>query len=337
MIDSQKLFKNIRKIKSYFMYAAILLMPKKLARINMQKLHEKHYLAATPSQKNEIDQRVTYYNKISRKISLSQRPQYRVGEFKKDHSWSYYIDMKEMLTYFNDNLLFDYLPGDIQVVPEKPAFVKSRPITTDNNNSILLKINKIRHYHFIKDKVNYDAKKDLIVWRGACHQPHRQFFIKHYHAHELCNVGDVRDSMIGTPLHKPFMNIEEQLNYKFILSIEGNDVATNLKWIMSSNSVCFMTKPKFETWFMEGSLIAGKHYVQLKDDYSDLQEKVVYYLNHPSEAKNIIQNANSYVDQFKNRGREKLISFLVMQKYFLNAGDLDFILPTKSNLTSEKS
>ena len=106
---------------------------------------------------------------------------------------------------------------------------------------------------------------------------------------------------------------------------------------MSSNSVCFMTKPKFETWFMEGSLIAGKHYVQLKDDYSDLQEKVVYYLNHPSEAKNIIQNANSYVDQFKNRGREKLISFLVMQKYFLNAGDLDFILPTKSNLTSEKS
>jgi hypothetical protein len=336
MIDSQKFFKNLRKIKSYFTYAAISLTPKKLARINMQKLYEKHYLSAASSQQNEIDQRVAYYNKISNKNSLGQKPMYRVGGFKKDHSWSYYIDMKEMLAYFNDDLLFDYLPGDIQVVPEKPAFVKSRPITTENINSILLKINKVRHYHFIKDNVNYDTKEDLLVWRGACHQPHRQFFIEHYHAHELCNVGDVRDSMIGTPLYKPFMSIKEQLNYKFILSIEGNDVATNLKWIMSSNSVCFMTEPKFETWFMEGALIAGKHYVQLKDDYSDLQEKVVYYLNHPNEAKNIIKNANSYVDQFKNTGREKLISFLVMQKYFLTISELDYKLPTKSMLTSEK-
>lgn len=195
--------------------------------------------------------------------------------------------MKELLSYFDDNLLFDYLPGDIQIVPKNPAFVKSRPIVDNNENSILLKLNKVRHYNFILDNKNYDTKKDLLVWRGACHQSHRQFFIELYHEHKLCDVGDVRDNMIGTPLHKPFMSIKKQLDYKFILSIEGNDVATNLKWIMSSNSVCFMTKPKFETWFMEGTLVPGKHYVEISDDYSDLQEKITYYLDHPDKAKKL--------------------------------------------------
>ncbi|EHJ94238.1 glycosyl transferase family 90 [Vreelandella boliviensis] len=336
MIDTQRLQKNMRKAKPYFTLINVLLKPKKFSRFEMRKLYTKHYLTATTSQKEDIDKRVAYYNKSSIKNDSNYIPQYKVGSFKKDHAWSYYVDMKELLSYFDDNLLFDYLPGDIQIVPKNPAFVKSRPIVENNDNSILLKLNKIRHYNFIQDNKNYDAKKDLLVWRGACHQPHRQYFIELYHGHQLCDVGDVRDNMIGSPLHKPFMNIKEQLDYKFILSIEGNDVATNLKWIMSSNSICFMTKPKFETWFMEGALVPGKHYVELNEDYSDLQEKIIYYLANPDEAKRIIKNANKYVKKFKDSGREKLISFLVMQKYFISFSDLDFKLITKSAFSSEK-
>ncbi|TVP50152.1 MAG: lipopolysaccharide A protein [Halomonas sp.] len=336
MIEAQKFLKNMRRIKSYFTLIAVLLTPKAIARLKMRQLYTKHYLSASAAQRADIDRRVNYYNKSNRWTSLHHTPQYKVGSFKKDHAWSYYVDMKELLLYFHNELTFDYFPGDIQTVPEHPAFLKSRPITNKNANSILLKLNKIRHYHFIEDIKSYDEKKDLLVWRGACHQPHRQFFIKHYHAHELCDVGDVRDAMAGTPLHKPFMSIKEQLNYKFILSIEGNDVATNLKWIMSSNSICFMTKPKFETWFMEDTLIPGEHYVEIKEDYSNLQESIIYYLNNPDEAKKIIANANQYVDQFKNIGREKLISFLVMQKYFSTSEHLDFRLSTKSTLRSEK-
>ena len=63
------------------------------------------------------------------------------------------------------------------------------------------------------------------------------------------------------------------LNYKFILCLEGNDVASNLKWVMSSNSIAVMPKPKYETWFMEGKLKGNVHYIEIKDDYSDLEEK----------------------------------------------------------------
>jgi len=83
-----------------------------------------------------------------------------------------------------------------------------------------------------------------------------------------------------------------------------------------------MCKPKFETWFMEGRLVAGEHYVELKEDYSDLTEKIQYYKTHQNEALNIIENANSYVEQFKNNERELLISLLVMDKYFTLSGQV---------------
>lgn len=115
---------------------------------------------------------------------------------------------------------------------------------------------------------------------------------------------------------KPFISVEEQLKYKFILSIEGHDVATNLKWIMSSNSLCFMPTPKFETWFMEGKLIPNVHYVHVKDDYSDMIEKMDYYSNNENEALKIIENSKKWVEKFRNEKLEKTLSIKVLEHYF---------------------
>lgn len=110
--------------------------------------------------------------------------------------------------------------------------------------------------------------------------------------------------------------MDEQLDYKFILCLEGNDVASNLKWVMSSQSLAVMPYPKFETWFMEGTLIPNYHYVLIKDDYSDLEERMKYYIEHPDEALKIIKNAHEYINQFRNKQREDLLSLLVLEKYF---------------------
>ena len=64
-----------------------------------------------------------------------------------------------------------------------------------------------------------------------------------------------------------FMSIYYQLNYKFIFCLEGKCISTNLFWAMSSNSVCIMPKPKYESWFMEGKLKDGVHYIEIKDDF----------------------------------------------------------------------
>jgi hypothetical protein len=93
-------------------------------------------------------------------------------------------------------------------------------------------------------------------------------------------------------------------------------VATNLKWIMGSNSLCFSPKLRFETWFREGQLIPFVHYVQIKDDFSDVEEKFNYYISHPNEAKAIIKNAQAHAKLFYDINTQYKIAALVALKYF---------------------
>lgn len=57
-----------------------------------------------------------------------------------------------------------------------------------------------------------------------------------------------------------------------------------------------------------------------KDDYSDLAEKMDYYSQNPEKAEAIIRNAHEYIAQFRDRERERLISLLVLDKYFRMTG-----------------
>ena len=54
----------------------------------------------------------------------------------------------------------------------------------------------------------------------------------------------------------------------------------------------------------------------MKPDFSDLEERLTYYIEHPDEAEAIIQHAHDYISQFRDEKREKLISVLVLKKYF---------------------
>jgi hypothetical protein len=274
--------------------------------------------------REEILRRVDYYNKLTVPFRLSDSAP-SGGEFTPSgKSAAYYIDYSRYLSWFSKKWRASYLLGDITHIPNEPTFLKSRPVCNGDKNahSVLLKLNQIRHYYFVKDQINFDEKLPMLVWRGKTNQPERTEFLQRFHASPLCDVGDTYKKNQGTLYAKPFMSIPEQLRYKYVLSIEGFDVATNTKWIMASNSVCFMRKPRFETWFMEGALIPDVHYVQLLDDYSDLEEKIAFYNDHPALAKKIVVNANLYVEQFRNHQQELIIALLVMQKYFRLSGQM---------------
>jgi len=263
-----------------------------------------------------IQQRVNYYNKLEN-CKPPFNFQVQLSEFKiPPRIRAYYFDSYEYSRFFSKNLKATFLPGDITHVPDFPTIIKSRPIGDQNANSVLLNLDKIRHFIFVHDKRPFAGKKDMLVGRGAVTQPHRKRFIEMYFNHPLCNVGQVNRDNQGDKYLVEKMTIDEQLEYKFILSLEGNDVATNLKWIMSSSSLAVMPRPKYETWFMEGALIPNHHYVLIKDDYSDLEERITYYIEHAEEALEIVRNANEYVDQFQNQKREDVISLFVLDKYF---------------------
>ena len=131
----------------------------------------------------------------------------------------------------------------------------------------------------------------------------------------MCDCGVVETLNEHPEWITPRKSIAEHLDYKYIMCLEGNDVATNLKWVMSSNSIAVMPRPTCETWYMEGQLIPDYHYIALKDDLSDLEERMQYYSSHPAEAQQIIDHAHAFVAQFRDEEREQLISLLVMERY----------------------
>lgn len=303
-----------RRFSYYLLNTLSLIVPRVLFRlISPLKLR-----STSAINDGAIQERVNYYNKLAA-TDFSSQPSTAISKHRKTGGTTYFFDLRNVLKYFPSHFRFTAVIGDVTIIPEQPSFVKSRPIAGDNQNSVLLKLNKIRHFNFIEDKTPYQEKKAMVAWRGVGYQPHRVTVLKQFHDNPRCNIGQTKPHR-NDPWEKEMMSIEEQLQYKFLLCIEGNDVATNLKWSMSSHSLCFMSKPKFETWFMEGRLQAGIHYVELKDDYSDLIEKMDYYLAHEDEALSIIKNANDYVEQFKDEKREQLISLLVAQKYFKQTG-----------------
>lgn len=262
-----------------------------------------------------IRYRVNYYNKLSGNTALSATA-VTLNKFAlPKRQKAYYFDTQEYTRYFDTTYRAHFLFGDVTKIPDEPSIVKSRPITSDNTNSVVLNLDKLRHFNFITDDQAFEDKKNILVGRGVVKREHRIRFYEMYFNHPMCNLGQInRDK--NQHWIKDFLTINEHLDYKFILCLEGNDVATNLKWVMSSNSLAVMPKPKFETWYMEGTLIGNKHYIEIKDDYSDLEERLNYYINNPPEALQIIRNANAYTEQFKNKKQEDLISLLVLEKYF---------------------
>ena len=279
-----------------------------------------------------VEHRLNYYNKLSADERLNNNaPELKTYRFPTKGS-AYHFDFVEYARYFKQHLKSNLFKGDITHVPDFPTIVKSRPIKGDNRNSVLLNLNKVRHFVFVNDVTPYDEKKDMLVWRGSSGEDalnHRKLFLKMYFDHPMCEIGNANPPPYVDEHTKQKIAISEHLKYKFILCLEGVDVATNLKWVMSSNSIAVMPKPKYETWFMEGTLIPNHHFIEIKDDYSDLEERIKYFLKHPAEAKKIIKNAHAHVEQFQSKRKEKLISLLVMEKYFVQTVQMQQISRVK--------
>lgn len=268
-----------------------------------------------------IADRVDYYCKLSRPVTLGSDSEPIGALQRKGNPSTYYYDSREALQWFNPELRWHYLFGDIRDIPAEPTVVKSRALGTDNSNSVLLKLDRCRHFVYINDHLQPEEKEDRAIFRGHIGtRENRALFCRMYADNPRVDAADTLPGATEGHKHtsqmKPMMSFYEHLRFRYIMALEGNDVASNLKWIMSSRSAAVMPKPTCETWFMEGRLVGGVHYVEIRPDFSDLEEKMDHYSNHLDELRTIVDNANRYVAQFRDTRRERYIALLVMQKYF---------------------
>lgn len=263
------------------------------------------------------EERAEYYCRkaLSEPGSLTAR-EFKFPRSKPRHT-GYFFPLRKLLNYFPQDRSFNYQFGDVYDDVGVPTLIKARPI--GSQNATLLPLNAVRHFRFVDggDSVSWADKKDILVGRNEVHRKARIPFMERWFGHERTDLGQI-NAEGGRPelWLRERMSVDQQLGYKFIACIEGNDVATNLKWVMSSNSLPVMPCPTMETWYMEGLLRPGEHYVCLKDDFSDLPEQMDYYLSRPAEAAEMIRNNHEWVDGFRNPRVELAAALLTLRRYF---------------------
>lgn len=269
----------------------------------------------------DIERRIGYYLKRTDRFKLSSPK--GIHDLLKQRATRYVLDF---LCYLRDhpNAKVGYVFGDVTEVPLEPSFVKSRPIDGPNQDAVLFKLDKYRHFFFVDDTLSFLKKRPKLVWRGRIHhgieREKRILLLRKFFNHPRFDVAHVNNDNLLAEFKGLFLNVPNQLQYKYIMSLEGVDVGTNLKWIMSSNSLCFSPKLRYETWFMEGTLLPDVHYVQVEEDFSDLEQKLDFFEAHPEEALRIIQNAKDHVSQFLDKDKEDLLCRQVLQRY-INLSD----------------
>ena len=236
---------------------------------------------------------------------------------------TYRKDMDSLLQKANKkSLKLPVLFGDKTLNKPLPVFVKARNV--DDKNGILLKLNSGRHWkrEFFKNDIPWEKKKLSLVWRGAptgfnkLNSTDRYKFVKNYF--EQYDIGfalNKPNSNIDSSLIKGKLTISEQLQYKLVVSIEGNDVATNLKWILASNSIPIMKRPTKESWLMEGLLRPYYHYLPLNNEMDNIDEIISWVFNHPNKAKEISMNGKVFMQKFLDEGTEDLIQLELLKMH----------------------
>jgi hypothetical protein len=248
---------------------------------------------------------------------------------------------KNLLKFIGDNEFnFEFNPYDLCESRNIPTFVKSRNILL-KKESILLPLEELYipsyYIDILKDDIPFNKKLKNCVWRGAnsghffdknINRSSREYLILKYGKNDKYNIGlSYANYKYSGKEPLPYnieefvkqkLSIKEQLNYMFVISVEGNDFATNLSWIMLSNSVPLMPVPYVETWKMEQKLIPYIHYVPLNNDFSDLDEKMEWCLANLDKCEEIAYMSKLYILQFFDKEKENNIINEVINIYKKN-------------------
>lgn len=276
--------------------------------------------ALSPEERDAAQRRAAYYcpkplNPAEVDSSLLiVASDFRIPRSKPRHS-TYFFPLRRALNYFPQSVRFLYAPGDIYDPFDHPTLTKARCV--GDPNGALMPMDAIRHFRYVdSDPRPWESKRDEIVSRNEVHRSERIDFMARWFGHPRTNLGQTNLEGGRPEWQRGRLTIDQQLDYKFIACIEGNDVATNLKWVMSSNSLPVMPTPTMESWFQEPLLRPGEHYVDVKDDYSDLLDRMDYYLSHPAEAREMIENNHRWIRRFTNPRLEFATSLLTLKNYF---------------------
>ena len=237
-----------------------------------------------------------------------------------------------------------------------------------SNSGIIWPLNYKRHFESGQfDQVRmhdipWKKEKDQAIWRGAvtgwrreipkelghtfttmwCENLPRCHLVNKYQKSSLLDVGFYNiggfKEVYNMPedFFKPQVSRIQHFSYKAIIMMEGNDVATGLKWALYSRSVVLMPIPRRTSYAMEEWLEPWTHYVPInihKDNLgenenggnttevvSDVEEKMQWVLDNDQEARKIAERATLFIHDFlfdeHSSEENQRIKEEILERYF---------------------
>ena len=190
----------------------------------------------------------------------------------------------------------------------------------------------LHHYHdpttmnnIIKDSdTKWSCKKNKLIWRGASTGP--IFYKPPYEKsnrleimrkwcdkmsdidvgfNELAQINynelseETKQELLS--YKKECISIKDQLKYKYVLNLEGNDYSSSFMWALGSNSCPLHTYPfSSENILFGDDLQPFIHFVPIKIDASDLQDVLEWCKQNDDLCKQIAENGKKYMELYKD-------------------------------------
>ncbi|KAI8823309.1 glycosyl transferase family 90-domain-containing protein [Chytriomyces cf. hyalinus JEL632] len=109
-----------------------------------------------------------------------------------------------------------------------------------------------------------------------------------HHVNDAVILKDVETEYGGTKAHVSF---QQMLHFKYLIVLDGNTWPGRLQSYLQTNSVILYNGifADYYNWRLEPMI----HYVPIKLDFSDLEEKLEWLMAHDDEARRISENARS--------------------------------------------
>jgi hypothetical protein len=270
-------------------------------------------------------------NPFSYVVEFNEMLQYTIEKFKNVPDSDIIINRKDFAYLRADNkFAYDHLFSNDSI-----NFDKFYPIGTQSVKHINLDIPipSADEWKAIKTKnniVEWKYKKPIALFRGGStgcgitieNNPRLKLAQLSYEwtKTEKKNLIDVKMSKIVTRIkaYKQFvgiadknklkhltgelMNFDEQSKYKYIFNIEGNAQAYRYGTEFRKKSVILNVESEFKMWF-EPLLKENRHFILIKNDYSDLYDKLLYLNKHDDISEKIALNGYKFSKKYISKKR----------------------------------
>jgi hypothetical protein len=211
----------------------------------------------------------------------------------------------------------------------KTRFASYRPESDKMREVILGFLEVDRHYgaiHRVKQGIPWRKKQNTLIWRGDSTGT-RYPIIAKYITYPISDIDVAFSALCQEHKNNPHNKVlvrkritpRQLTNYKYLLSLEGNDVASGLKWMLYSDSVVFMARPRHVSWALEEFLVPFIHYVPVKEDYSNLMEMVQWARQNDELVYNISKHSTQFIEDLimsqEAQRNHKLVLQQMLRKY----------------------